>query len=386
MVKILLSDGTHKNTLAILRALGTRYDFYLLTPANKFFTLCKYSKYVRHTIEVNSEPESHYWKELKEILASGKYDVFLPVGLKSYIVASKHREEILNFTNILVPSWDKMKIAVNKNETVAFAEKINIPVPKSYVISNIDDINALIEKLERYPVVLKSQDETGSVKYANSPKELEVCYRQLEKKGKKVLAQEFITGFGCGFYAVCKNGEPVAIFMHRRIKEFPVTGGPSAVAESFFDKKLLDYGLRICKALDWEGPIMAEFKYSPTSNDFVLIELNPKLWGSLALTIAAGVNIPEIIINLAMGKEVKSVMTYRYVRYRWVFPDEFKVLCSGGESIREFFMRGKDVYTNLDFRDPLPTLFQIFRGIFEGFLILTDKRRRYPHGKPSKEI
>ena len=40
---------------------------------------------------------------------------------------------------------------------------------------------------------------------------------------------------------------------------------------------------------------MAEFKYDTANGDYKLMELNAKLWGSLDLTIAAGIDVPKIL-------------------------------------------------------------------------------------------
>ncbi|MBC7334201.1 MAG: ATP-grasp domain-containing protein [Actinobacteria bacterium] len=376
-LRVLVSDGSHKNALAIIRNLGKSYYFDILTPFPPALTLSAYSKFSNNVFYVDHSKETEYYLKVLSILKNNSYDVFLPVGLKSYLVASKYREEFLKYTNLLVPKWEIMKIAYNKDLTMEFAEKLGIPTPRTMVLTS-DNLSSIKE----FPVVIKSSDESGAyVKYCNTPEELKRNYEYLRKKSMtNIIAQEYIKGFGTGFYGVCKRGKLYAVFMHRRIKEFPITGGPSAVAEAYYDKRLFKYGKEICKKLKWDGPLMVEFKYSQERDEYYLIELNPKLWGSLDLTIKAGVNVPEILIRLALGEKVKPIKTYRKVKFRWIFPDEFKVLMSSGETIKEFFKRETHTYTNMDFSDPLPTLFQIVRGIAEGFWIVVDKKKRFPHG------
>jgi len=377
MYKILLTEGANKNTLSIIRNLGKSCYIDVLTPFPPFLTLSAYSKFSGRVFYVQNSNEETYYKRLLSILRNNDYNVFLPVGLKSYVMASKYKDEISAYTNLIVPNWEKMKIAYNKDLTMKFAKRVGIPVPKTVIITSDN-----LSKIKEFPIVIKSSDESGAcVKYCNTLQELKKNYEYLRKKSKtNIIGQEYIKGFGTGFYGVCKQGKLYAVFMHRRIKEFPVTGGPSAVAMSYYDKKLFHYGKRICKKLRWDGPLMAEFKYSPEENEYYLIELNPKLWGSLDLTIKAGINVPEILTKLALGEKVKPVKTYKKVKFRWIFPDEFKVLMSGSETLKEFFRREPHTYTNLDFSDPFPTLFQIVRGVVEGFWIALDKKKRFPHG------
>ena len=377
MKSILISDGANKNTLSIIRNLGQTYYFDVLTPFPILLTLSAYSKFSGRIFRVSTLNESEYAREIFTLLENNSYTVFLPVGLKSYLVASRYRDKFLRYTNLLVPKWDAMQIAYNKELTMELAKKLGIPIPETWVLTE-DNLSSIGD----FPLVIKSSDDSGAyVRYCNTLRELEQNYRYLKKRSRtNIIAQKYVKGFGAGFYGICKHGKLYAIFMHRRIKEFPITGGPSAVAESHYDKKLFDYGRAICKKLKWDGPLMAEFKYSPETDEYYLIEVNPKLWGSLDLTIKAGVNVPEVLIKLALGEKFKPIKSYRKIRFRWVFPDEFKVLMSGGETLREFLTQDFRTYTNLDLSDPLPTLFQVFRGLVEGFWLVIDRKKRFPHG------
>ncbi|WP_456365949.1 carboxylate--amine ligase [Thermococcus sp.] len=377
MKTVLITDGGNKNTLSVIRTLGRIYHFDMLTPFHVPLTLSAYSKFSGRVFRVNTLDENTYSQRILSILKEGNYDVFLPVGLRSYIVASRYRYKFSKYTHLLVPNWDTMRIAYNKDLTMELARRLGIPTPKTLVLSE----DSLLS-IRNFPIVIKSSDDSGGyVRYCNTPEELRQNYNYLrEKSTTNVIAQEYIRGFGAGFYGVCKHGKLYAVFMHRRIREFPVTGGPSAVAESYYDKKLFDYGKVICRKLRWDGPLMAEFKYSPEQREYYLIELNPKLWGSLDLTIRAGVNVPEILIRLALGEKVKPVKSYKNIRFRWVFPDEFKVLMSGGETLKEFLAREPCTYTNIDLSDPLPTFFQVLRGLIEGVWVAVDKKKRFPHG------
>jgi len=60
-----------------------------------------------------------------------------------------------------------------------------------------------------------------------------------------------------------------------------MTGGPSTVAESIYDEELKRQGLLLLEALNWHGVAMVEFKKDSRDNEFKLMEINPKFWGSL---------------------------------------------------------------------------------------------------------
>ena len=59
--------------------------------------------------------------------------------------------------------------------------------------------------------------------------------------------------------------------MHRRIREYPSSGGPSTCAESYFDEKMLEYGKKILDHLKWDGVAMIEFKKDDSSGTYYQI-------------------------------------------------------------------------------------------------------------------
>lgn len=384
MIKILITDGANKNTLSILRHLDHR-EIQIDVTSNlpKLLTLCSYSRFCKNTIYINSNPadSEKYAEEIIKILKTGNYDVFIPVGLSSNIMASKFKNEIQSFVNISIADWKYLKIAANKDLTLKLASNIGLPIPKTFLINDSRNLYNIID----FPVVIKSSDGKNFIKYCNNNQELLENYKEISSKSRtQIICQEYIEGFGCGFFGVYHNGDLRSFFLHKRLKEFPISGGSSAVAESFFDRKLYQYGKKICDELKWNGPIMVEFKYDLIGKDYKLIEINPKLWGSLDLTIEAGINIPDILIQSALNTDIDPILKYKYIKYRWIFPDEFKVLISNlsFKNIKDFIKKEPDTVTNFYLSDPLPTMFQIARSLIEGLSIILDRNKRYPHGIP----
>lgn len=384
MSKLLLTDGTHRNALAILRSISDRMNVDVTSQLPRYRSVCGLSHHASSTIRVCSgEDIDKYGQQLLDVLRSGGYDYFIPVGLESNLAASKLGRELGKEASCLLPDWKSMEVAYNKDRTMNLANSIGVPTPATIEIASEKDILGI----RTYPVVMKSS-EPGSVRYCRDAGEAVVRFRELSASSRsKLIAQEMISGYGCGFYAVYQDGELMDFFLHRRVREFPITGGASAVAESYHSRRLFELGKSLGDALDWTGPLMVEFKHDSRTNDYSLIEVNPKLWGSLDLTIAAGIDVPGLILGLADGT-VQGPVASRYedahymdVRFRWPFPDQFKVFCSrpGLELVMEMiFDRGR---TNLIGGDLLPDLFMVGAGLIEGFGVLVNENKRYPHGR-----
>jgi predicted ATP-grasp superfamily ATP-dependent carboligase len=379
--KVLILDAGNKNGLTCIRSLGEK-GFIIggSSTTSAFRNRGFYSKYCKHEhILGELKDRDSYAEKLLNIVKENYYDVLIPVGLTSYLAVSKYKEAFLKHTNLVIADWDAMQIASNKDKTMEFADKLGIPIPETTVINSESDIS----HINKFPVVIKSSDDAGSfVKYANDSYELTKNYNYLKTVSHtNIIVQEYIKGFGCGFYGVYKNGELKAHFMHKRLKEFPLTGGPSAMAESYFDDELFRLGKKLMDGLKWNGPVMVEFKYDLKDKRYKLMEVNPKLWGSLDLTIAAGVDVPKMLVDIALGNEFEF-KGYNYVKYKWLFPDMFLVLISQFDigNLKEFFLFNSK--TNIYLKDIKPNLFEFVLSAKAGLDLVLHPQRKYPHGKP----
>ena len=82
----------------------------------------------------------------------------------------------------------------------------------------------------------------------------------------------------------------------------PVSGGASTAACTYYDETLKEYGLRILSALQWHGVAMVEFKRQQSPDRLVLMEINPKFWGSVELALEAGVDFASDLVRVFRGE------------------------------------------------------------------------------------
>ena len=115
------------------------------------------------------------------------------------------------------------------------------------------------------------------------------------------------------------NRHPIALFQHRRLKEFPRSGGVSVVAIAEpVDSLLADHAMRLLKALEWEGVAMVEFRVDRPTQRVALMEVNGRYWGSLQLSILAGVDFPWYQWQVAHAQSSDVPVCYRTgVTARW---------------------------------------------------------------------
>ena len=127
---------------------------------------------------------------------------------------------------------------------------------------------------------------------------------------------------------------------------------------------------------------MVEFKRD-SEGKLKLMEINPKFWGSLELSLKAGVNFPYLDYLMALNKKLPRFKGYRTdIYFRWILPyDKLWVKFSSKEKVKEFKMweKNKTIYKNIYFDDPLVNVFNVVHYFYK---LLKDKR--YPHGRVEK--
>ena len=137
------------------------------------------------------------------------------------------------------------------------------------------------------------------------------------------LVQGHVEGVGVGVFVVVRGGKILARFMHRRLHEFPHTGGVSSYRQSWWHDAIHADACERIPYLGWQGPLMLEYRWDPDTDEFHLIELNCRFWGSLHLALYAGVDFPRILVDAMHGHVAPRQREFRLgVRCRDTFPTE----------------------------------------------------------------
>jgi len=279
---------------------------------------------------------------------------------------SKFHSEFSRRTYLPIPSFEKLQFASRKDKILKLAGDKGIPIPKTWYIDDISQLNDLKDNLP-YPVVIKPIKSAGAVgvSYPNNSDELIKQYITIHQRFPYPLIQERIPSHGNGYgasFLMGESGEVKASFVHKRLREYPVTGGASTLRESVRNDDVRDMAHTLLKALDWFGVAMVEFKMDPRDGIPKLMEINPRFWGSLSLAVAAGVNFPYLLFKMSRGENFKPVEHYQIgKKCRWLLPGDILHFIFNPKRMSllpEFiyFWDKQTSYDILSLKDPLPIL------------------------------
>ena len=352
MMKILLTDGSHANTLGIMRHLkGHEIDiihYKKSAPA--------YSKYCNKLI-ISPEitKRDAYALFLLHHVKANHYDILIPVGALACYICSEHHQSLSQYVRIEIAAFEDFSIAIDKVETFKFCEQHGILHPLTYY--TIPDV--------RYPAIIKARGEVKGkfpVKYVNDRLEL---IRQLDVIGQEcpqlqwndLVIQERIVGENHGFLCLYQNGVIKRAICHRRVREYPATGGPATSIEMVHDEKLIALGKNVFDRLHWHGVGMVE--YIKQDGEYYLIEINPKFWTTIEAHILAGMHFPWFLSQMGSG-QLYYWDDYKDLRFVWLFApggELWRIFQRPGDIlkvIRDLFRAKTDLYLN----DIKPTIVQ----------------------------
>jgi predicted ATP-grasp superfamily ATP-dependent carboligase len=191
------------------------------------------------------------------------------------------------------------------------------------------------------------------------------------------ILQEFVYGEELGVEFLCRDGDVLAAFAHRRLRSLSPSGGAAAVKEAIAEnyKCIGEQARRLVWELRWTGPVMIEFKVDERDGRAKLIEINGRFWGSLPLAVLAGVDFPWLYYCMATGQPVSNLPRYQIgIRSRHWLGDLSHVLAvlfardrmrelvypSRKSAVREFLRPSDALHSDVAaLHDPAPAVMEI---------------------------
>jgi len=323
----LITDIERRKALPIIRALGKEH-VRVIGISSQRLPMGQFSRYCQKVYQC---PDYRYSPDkflsaLEEICAREKPDVLYPLEDVTVSLCVNAPERWTPYTNALLPGMAALDTASDKWKTLQAAMELGIPVPKSFCPESMEELEEIAAEWSQW--VIKPRKSSGSrgIRYVNSGHEIAAAYQEVSLHYPRPIVQERIpqTGTGVGvFLLLDRDMSVLAVFCHRRLREYPVSGGPSTLRESFRDNALIEQSINLARKIGCAGVSMVEYKYDPRTGHYVLMEVNPRFWGSLQLAIHSGVNFPVLYQMATLGKLVQPVLEYPSgMMCRWLWPGD----------------------------------------------------------------
>ena len=183
--------------------------------------------------------------------------------------------------------------------------------------------------------------------------------------GAEPVLQEFLDGPLVAYSAVTdRDSVVVAECMQAASRIWPPHAGASCRARSVpVDPHIAQGAAGLFKSLGWFGLAQLQFIVAPDGSAR-LIDLNGRFYGSLALALAAGVNLAGTWAAAATGRAAPTAHARAGVNYQWLEGDARRALMERrGGLIRDLLetiaSAPRARHSLWDMRDPAPAVLRV---------------------------
>lgn len=313
--RVFVLDGHCDAATAAVQSLG-RAGAQLTVGSRDIGSIACRSRYAETVLEqpLTLPPKLARW--IDDIARRGRFDLIVPATEASLLAVRALGEESPTRAACVVPGDEAIDRALDKARAGEVAAQVGMRVPGTRVVMRPD----VEQPAWGYPTVLKpirSKFEdagrlvTGTALIAHDPGR-RAAYLRRWLPSTPVVEQEYVRGRGLGVSFLSDRGRMLWHFSHERLHELPLTGGASTYRRAVDPPgEALGACRRLASVLRWRGVAMVEFKWCAEEDTLTFLEINPRLWGSLALAISAGVDFPAGLLALASGATPPECPPYR---------------------------------------------------------------------------
>jgi predicted ATP-grasp superfamily ATP-dependent carboligase len=322
--RVLVTDAEERAALGAIRAL--RAAGYLPTAAAFSTPAAGHFSRAAAARLVLPDPRSasrEFAEALRSALERDPHDVLLPGSDAALLAISEHRDLVDGLVAHALPDHDVVLRCLDKPTLLAAAADVGLAAPESRMVEGPGDLVGVAEDLG-YPVVLKPQrsvvDEGGSwgqrtVRLVGDSDALvhEAAAFAFPLTLQRAWPGATVLSLG----GIVDGGELVAIAYARYVRTWPAAAGCAAFAETaVLPPDLRDRAVELLRNLEWRGIFELELLEDP-SGAVGAIDFNPRLYGSLTLARAAGVNLPAIWCDRLQRVFDPPAVARPGVRYRF---------------------------------------------------------------------
>lgn len=317
-----MTGGGAPGAAGILKCLKQETSFRITAADADNNAIGKYLADDFETIPLASD--ASFVPAVMETCRKRKINAILPLVTKELIPLATHKEELeKEGVRVLVSPAASLDIANNKSRLYEFLQWRGIPVPEFKVVETVEQFKNAVTELG-YPgkaVCFKPSLSNGSRgfriineqineldlllnhKPSSTYISLEEAVRVLSSgKIPELLVSEYLPGEEYSVDCLVNHGKAVLVIPRLRRK---IINGITVEGEFVKEQTIISYCSQIIQELQLHGNIGIQVKKSLVGN-FLILEINPRVQGTISAALGAGVNLPVLAVKQELGLAISS--------------------------------------------------------------------------------
>ena len=260
-----------------------------------------------------------YLPSLDRLVRRNTYDYVLPL---TEPIQALLWDEAPSWGDRVYPrtaEWQRTLLR-DKYRLAEFAALRGIGVPEHRSLSDDASLANAVESLG-LPVVVKGAVGRGgsTTHIARSLAAAREAVTSVRRAGTDAFAQRYIVGQTYLVGGTFRDGCPLRLYAGVKLAQHPRRTGPATIIRSYFDERLLNAATATIAAIGWSGIASMDF-VRDTDGRFLLLEVNPRPWGSIGAAAAAGVDLYGPLVELLRDEPPVDDLEFRSDVEHVVFP------------------------------------------------------------------
>lgn len=320
-IRVLVTDSGGKQSYAMIRGLkeiGCHVTVICGSKHDTCYVSNKPDDKILNTEYRENNDDKFHW--ILSLVASGNYDVLMPIGEMSTDFITQHEDDFKKYVKIACAPRKIYLQAFNKQNTFDQAMKSGIPCP--YTRRSDQDIEDFL-KQAKFPIIIKPRQGIGSIGFHKFKTEEEfrehLAYPSFNVDD--YVVQEFVNfenRIGTNLF-VDKKGNICTSYAVDVIRWFPIDAGAGVLIQTVDAHEILRYAGKLLQDLGWQGFANVAFMIDKETGEPRLMEINGRIPASVKVSFMLGFNVSRQFLELIYDESVTQYPENRkfgkYIRH-----------------------------------------------------------------------
>ncbi|MCK4753440.1 MAG: ATP-grasp domain-containing protein [Planctomycetes bacterium] len=254
-------------------------------------------------IENLLRPDCSFADIINSYCSDKNIDVIIPVDILPTACLAKIKHMITTVTLFPIPKLEHILLLNNKWRFKQLLDQLGISTPHTTIVQSKEDV---LSRSFEFPEMIKPLELDGGVgiRLLNSTDDVQAYFSKKNNfNHPPLLIQEYIPGLDICVSTLSENGKMLYWTMQKKLK--------CGNIEFIENPDVLQATQKILSALKYTGWAHFDTRLDSRDNSIRFLECNPRVWGSLAASTFAGVNLAAFGIALGLGHEMPTEIKYR---------------------------------------------------------------------------
>jgi carbamoyl-phosphate synthase large subunit len=282
-------------------------------------------------IQIPKADDADFIEQVLRICEENRIDILLPLVTRELNLLAQHEIHFKEKNiQVLVSEPKAIQIANDKAASYSFLKEQGIQVPTFFVVTTVEGFCKAALKLG-YPskpfcfkpsvsngsrgvrIVSDRIDESDQL-FNHKPYNLSITYTHAldilsSKPFPPLLVSEYLPGMEYSVDCLANQGVASLVLPRQRLK---MNNGISVQGKFEQNHAIMDYCTHIIKAIGLHGNVGIQVKLREDGTP-MLLEINPRVQGTIVAALGAGVNLPV----LAIKQQLQLPITAEETNIKW---------------------------------------------------------------------